>query len=39
MTYVAIAMLAILMFSMMMSMMEIPTRAWVRTASVVKRKR
>ncbi len=41
MEFVFIAILAILMLSMMMpmSMMEIPARAWVRVASVVKRRR
>lgn len=39
MTFVAIALLAILISAMMMSMMGMPTPAWVRVAAVTKRKR
>jgi hypothetical protein len=39
MTFVVIALLAILISAMMMSMMGMPTPAWVRVAAVAKRKR
>jgi hypothetical protein len=39
MTFVAIALLAILISAMMMSMMGMPTPAWVRVAAVAKRRR
>jgi hypothetical protein len=39
MTFAAIALLAILISAMMMSMMGMPMPAWVRVAAVAKRKR
>jgi hypothetical protein len=39
MIFAAIVTLAILISAMMMSMMGMPTPAWVRVAAVVKRKR
>jgi len=39
MIFVILTILSILLIAMLMSMMDIPARAWVRVAAVVKRKR